>query len=96
MAARKQQPAFWWGDPTTCDAAPEPVVPTPDPNEFFYRDLERMNAKFRQLGAVKTTNDGFTYIDESVIPAALASAYRLLGRYGYANGLLDTAQGDAR
>lgn len=59
-------------------------------NEFFYQDLNRLNHKLRALGAVAATSDGFTYVDESKIPAELASAYRFPGRYGYANGLLGT------
>lgn len=55
---------------------------------FFYQDLERLNSKLHALGAVTTTDDGFMYVDESKVPAALASAYRFLGRFGYANGLL--------
>ncbi|WP_214103180.1 hypothetical protein [Acrocarpospora catenulata] len=61
--------------------------------DFFYRDLDRFNAEFERLGAVAETADGFKYIDESKAPARLVSAYRMLGRFGYANGLLGGSRG---
>ncbi|MGP4027228.1 hypothetical protein [Actinomadura sp. 3N407] len=76
----------WWGDPAATDIAAEPAAP--GPIDFFGRDLDRMNAMLHQLGAVRTDPDGFTWIDETKIPTDLASAYRGLARYGYANGLI--------
>lgn len=78
--------AYWWGDPGAVD--PRPERPEVGPADVFGRDLERMNAKLHQLGAVHTDPDGFTWVDETKIPADLASAYRGLTRHGYANGLI--------
>lgn len=63
---------------------------------FYRRDLERFDAAFRKHDAIATTADGFTYIDETKVPADLVRAYRLLMRYGAANGLpLSLAEIDA-
>jgi hypothetical protein len=57
--------------------------------QVFFADLDRLNAQFKQAGAVKVTTDGFIYVDESVVSADLVRAYRGLIRYGYASGLVD-------
>lgn len=56
--------------------------------DHFARDLDKINATLHKLGAVVTTKDGFTHIDESKVPADLMRTYRRLVQYGAANGLL--------
>lgn len=54
----------------------------------FDADLDRMNAKIEEFGAVITFDDGFQGIDETKVPAGLLSAYSGLLSYGYANSLI--------
>jgi hypothetical protein len=53
----------------------------------FTADLARFDKAFREADAIRTEADGFSWIDEGKVPAALVSAYRRLMQYGYANGL---------
>ena len=57
-------------------------------NRAFAADLARYDAAFTKAGAIVTTTEGFAYIDESKVPAALVRGYRTLMSYGYANGLV--------
>lgn len=54
----------------------------------FEADMARYDAAFRAADALVTTDDGFTYIDESKVPADLIRSYQFLVSYGYANGLM--------
>lgn len=59
--------------------------------EVFEKDLERMNAHFRELGAVITGTDesgDYALIDPAKVNPAILSAYSNLLSYGYANGLI--------
>lgn len=56
--------------------------------DVFDADHRRFNDAFEKAGAVKTTDDGFAYIDTALVPAHLVSAYERLMQHGYANGLL--------
>ena len=53
----------------------------------YLADAARFDAAFRNADALVTTDDGFTYIDESKVPASLVSSYRRFVQYGAANGL---------
>ena len=56
--------------------------------QVFNADLARFDATFKAAGAIVTTDDGFSYIDEAKVSRATVSAYRRLMQYGYANGLV--------
>lgn len=53
----------------------------------FNADLARFDKAFRDADAIRTLDDGFTWIDESKVPASLVRSYRRFMQYGYANGL---------
>lgn len=54
----------------------------------FNADLARYNAAFEKAGAVVEHPDGFTYVDESKLPASMVKSYRNLMRLGFAQGLV--------
>ena len=54
----------------------------------FNADLARLEDSFRKADAIRTTNDGFTYIDQSRVSASLVGSYQRLMQFGYANGLI--------
>ena len=54
----------------------------------FAADAARFDAAFRNADALVTTDDGFTYIDESKVPASLVRSYCRFVQYGAANGLI--------
>jgi hypothetical protein len=58
-------------------------------------DLARIGAAFEAADAIRTTADGFAYIDETRAPRALVAAYRRLLIYAYANGLMPTTEPDS-
>jgi hypothetical protein len=53
---------------------------------YFLQDGERFDSAFRKAGAVVTTADGFTYVDESKVPGEMARAYRRWVQHGMVNG----------
>ena len=50
--------------------------------------MARFDEAFRKADAIRTDPDGFRWIDQARVPAAMLSAFRRLTEYGYANGLL--------
>ena len=56
----------------------------------FDADLARFDAAFKAADAIVTEPDGFTWIDETRVPAGMVDAYAGLRSYGYANGLIVT------
>jgi hypothetical protein len=54
----------------------------------FTADLARFDAMFRKADAIRTEADGYTWIDQSRVPAAVVNAYSRLMQFGYANGLV--------
>jgi hypothetical protein len=54
----------------------------------FQADMARFDQAFRKLDAIRVDADGFAWIEEDKVPAALLSAYQRWVEYGYANGLM--------
>lgn len=54
----------------------------------FAADWAKFDEAFRALDALVDAEDGFTYVDESKVPADLLRSYRRLMQYGAANGLI--------
>lgn len=52
------------------------------------KDLASMNAELQRLGAVRVEDDGFQWVDESVLAPEFARSYRSLVSAGYATGAL--------
>ena len=54
----------------------------------YAADAARFAAAFESAGAIRTEADGFQWIDQTKVPAALVRSYNLLVQYGAANGLI--------
>lgn len=51
-------------------------------------DIDHMNIEFSRLNAIITEPDGFRWIDETKVPAALAARYRRAVSTAYALGVV--------
>lgn len=54
----------------------------------FTADLARFDDMFSKAGAIRTTDDGYTWIDQTKVSPSAVATYQRLMQFGYANGLI--------